>query len=312
MRIYDLHADIGTDILDKHRLGRTDILKTDHLSKLKSGEVRGVATACFFSGKENWKTMQKMVLTTGREISDNQAAVHWVKDPDDLIIDEKLLAIISVEGMCGIKTDVEKKIDWLYDHGVRIGSLCWNESNKLAEGWPNDPLKGLTKLGERVVKRMNKRGMIIDVSHTNEKTFWDIISLSRMPIIATHSNARSLCNHQRNLTDQQIKAIAQKGGLMGLNAAKGFIDLVPAEQTCLNLAKHGKYMADLVGYEHVAIGFDFMDFFEDRYESSMANDMPDASQSQNLIIALHQVGFSQQQVEAIAYKNVENFLKNYL
>lgn len=313
MRIYDLHADIGTDIFDRSKLDHDkEILKNYHLNKLKKGEIRGVAMACFFRGDEKWSTMQEMVRLTQNEIKANTDQVRWVKEKTDMIIDDRLLGIISVEGMCGIKTKVKDKIDWLYENGVRIGSLCWNDSNKLAEGWPNNPLRGLTKQGQRVIKRMNELNLIIDVSHTNEKSFWDIITLSDKPIIATHSNARSLCNHQRNLTDQQIKAIALKGGLIGLNAAKGFISLLESEQTALTLAKHARYMADMVGYQHIACGFDYMDFFKDEHGNSMAQDLTNAGDSQNLIYALKNVGFSEKEIEAIAYKNVHDFLVKYL
>ena len=313
MRIYDLHADIGTDIFDRTKLDNDkEILKNHHLNKLKKGEVRGVAMACFFRGDEDWSTMQEMVRLTQTEINANSDQVRWVKEKTDMIIDDRLLGIISVEGMCGIKTKVKDKIDWLYENGVRIGSLCWNDSNKLAEGWPNNPLRGLTRQGQIVIRRMNELNMIIDISHTNEKSFWDIITLSDKPIIATHSNARSLCNHQRNLTDQQIKAIALKGGLIGLNAAKGFVSLLVPEQNSLTLAKHARYMADMVGYQHIACGFDYMDFFEDEHGDSMAQDLTNAADSQNLIHALKEVGFSEKEIEAIAYKNVHDFLVKYL
>ncbi len=312
MRIFDLHADIGADIYEKYHQNKQDILKMNHFPKLIKGDVYGVTMACFFSGIEDWATMQDMVLKTGVELNATSEHFRWVKTADDLITDDKILAIISVEGMCGIIDNVSDKIDWLYDHGIRIGSLCWNESNRLAEGWPNNPLKGLTELGIEAIKQMNKRKMIVDVSHTNEKTFWDIVSYSQTPIIATHSNARSLCDHQRNLTDQQIKAIGLKGGLIGLNAAKSFIHKDPAEQTVFNLALHGRYIADLIGYEHLALGFDFMDFLPDKFIGSMANDMTHAGQSQRMIKALGKVGFSQKEVEAIAYNNVELFLKRYL
>lgn len=312
MKIFDLHADIGADIYLKHNKNNKNVFKNDHLSKLINGEVYGVTTACFFSGNEDWETMQAMVLATANELRENSETTRWILSKEDFIIDDKILAVISVEGMCGIIENPQDKIDWLYDNGVRVGSLTWNDSNRLAEGWPNDPLRGLSAMGEEVIKRMNQRKMIIDISHTNEKTFWDIISLSQSPIIATHSNARSLCNHQRNLTDQQIKAIGLKGGLVGLNAARGFINKDVEKQNAHHLAIHGKYIADLIGYEHLAIGFDFMDFFPERYNGSMANDLNSALESQNLLVALKEIGFSDYEIKAIAYDNVYKFLKRYL
>lgn len=307
MRIFDLHADIGIDVYLKTQKGQVDILKTKHLDKLKKGNIKTVVAACFFSGEQDWQTMQENILTLKEEIQQNKEAINLILNSDDLDKDDKLNFMISVEGMCGIDQDVSRRIDWLYDNGVRLGSLCWNESNALAEGWPNNPIRGLSTLGKEAIKRMNQRKMIVDVSHTNEKSFWDIITISSSPIVATHSNVRSLCDHQRNLTDQQIKAIALKEGLIGLNAAKSFIDKDPLKQTAYQLALHGKYIADLVGYQHLALGFDFMDFFDEKYDSAMAVDLPNAKTAQTMIKALKDVGFEDDEVAAIAYENAKNF-----
>jgi len=215
--------------------------------------------------------------------------------------------------MCGIDTNTEERIKWLYEHGVRVGSLVWNEVNALATGWPNDPNRGLTEEGFKAVKKMNELGMIIDVSHINEKGFWDVVSTSDKPVIATHSNARVLCPHDRNLTNQQIKAIGAKGGLIGLNACGAFIDEKRENQTSLKLAWHARHMAELIGVEHIACGFDYMDFLKGyKGGDEMAIDLRNASYSQNLTKSLLEVGFKENEVEMIMYNNVYNFLKGTL
>ena len=311
MKIFDLHADIGWDILRKHEQGRTHVLREEHLPKLIKGEVLGVGIASYFEGSEDWDRMQKMVLAVRQEIEENLDAVTWVKSKADLEETGKPQVVMTVEGMCGIRDQAEEKIQWLYDQGVRIASLCWNDENALATGVIGTVTRGLTEEGRKAVQKMDELGMILDVSHTNEKTFWDMVEVVRGPMIATHSNTRALCEVHRNLTDQQIMAIAAKGGVIGLNAARNFIDSHPEHQDALHLAAHGRHIADLVGVEHLAVGFDFMDFFED-HATSMGRDLTSALQAQNLIQGLRVQGFSEAECQAIGYDNALRVLRQTL
>ena len=311
MKIFDLHADIGWDILRKHEQGRTHVLREEHLPKLLKGEVLGVGIASYFEGSEDWDRMQKMVLAARQEIEENLDAVTWIKSRADLEESGKQQVVMTVEGMCGIRDQAEEKIQWLYDQGVRIASLCWNDENALATGVKGTVTCGLTEEGRKAVRKMDELGMILDVSHTNEKTFWDMVEVVRGPLIATHSNTRALCEVHRNLTDQQIMAIAAKGGVIGLNAARNFIDSNPEHQDALHLAAHGRHIADLVGVEHLAVGFDFMDFFED-HATSMGTDLTSALQAQNLIQGLRAQGFSEDECQAVGYDNALRVLRQTL
>ena len=311
MRIFDLHADIGWDILRKHEQGRTHVLREEHVPKLIKGEVLGVGIASYFEGSEDWDRMQKMVLAARQEIEENLDAVTWIKSKADLEESGKPQVVMTVEGMCGIRDQAEEKIQWLYDQGVRIASLCWNDENALATGVKGTVTRGLTEEGCKAVRKMDELGMILDVSHTNEKTFWDMVEVVRGPLIATHSNTRALCEVHRNLTDQQLMAIAAKGGVIGLNAARNFIDSNPEHQDALHLAAHGRHIADLVGGEHLAVGFDFMDFFED-HATSMGTDLTSALQAQNLIQGLRAQGFSEDECQAIGYDNALRVLRQTL
>ena len=312
MKVFDMHADMGTNFYERHLNGEKEVFRNYNKANLEKGEVKGVFTACFFEGKEDWDYMQKMIVFCNDEIKNNSDVLRQVKSREDLTEDDKTLAVISVEGMCGIKDNAEEKISWMYDRGVRVASLVWNEANALANGWKQDPLRGLSEEGFRAVKRMNELKMVIDVSHINEKGFWDVISSSTRPIIATHSNCRKLCDHQRNLTDQQIKAIAARGGLIGLNACAHFVSEDKDRQDSRQLARHARYMADLVGVRHVACGFDYMDFLIGDYSDDMAKDMTNAAYTQNLIASLKEEGFSDAEVRMIAFDNVFTFLKEEL
>ncbi len=220
---------------------------------------------------------------------------------------EQTQYLMTIEGMCGICDEPEEKIQWLYDMGNRIGSLEWNDQNALATGNSGDPGRGLTELGVRAVRKMNDLHMIIDISHANEKTFWDILSASDTPIIATHSNAKGLCFVERNLTDQQIRALTAKGGLIGMNACAGFIDKDPQYQDAYHLAKHARYIADLAGAEHVACGFDFTDYYGEG-----KHDISGPEKAQAFIEGLRACGFSEDEIKDIAYRNVLRFLQKYM
>lgn len=306
MKLFDAHADLGYDVLDKHRQGRRDILKTDHVDKLIAGEVFGVGMACFFKGDEDWVTAKAMVTTLRQEILDN---------PNDFYLttgqtwdEHRINALITVEGMGFLKRNVDRTITWLYDQGVRIASLSWNDENTLCTGVKGSPDRGLTRMGRQAVRTMHRLGMAVDVSHTNEKSFWDILSVDDGPILATHSNARALSNVDRNLTDQQLKAIAKRGGLVGLVSAARFIHVEPGQNTAANLAKHGRYIADLIGVQHVCLGLDYMDFLEGYQRNGI--DLDNASESQNLMDALRAEGFSEKELNAIAWDNMIRFLKH--
>ena len=156
-----------------------------------------------------------------------------VRTPSELrkaIREKRLASLLGVEG----GHMIEDKIEWLdnlYARGTRYLTLTWNNSTSWATSAADEetkkdslPHKGLTDLGIKIVERMNELGMLIDVSHNGEQTFWDVIKYTKKPIIASHSSVWTLCPHRRNLKDDQIKAIAKNGGVIHINFYAGFID----------------------------------------------------------------------------------------
>lgn len=304
--IFDLHADIGDDLFVYQDGKRLD---NYHAPKLKKGNFSGVCMASFFVGKEDWQRMLDEV-TFLRNSLDESKEFDLVLNADD-VATEGLKALMSLEGMCGISEDVEEKIQVMHDLGIRMGSLTWNDENALATGAKGNPEHGLSELGERLIGKMNELKMIVDVSHANEKTFWDIMKMNPRAVVATHSNAYALCDHYRNLKDEQLMEIKKRDGLVGMNAARYFVSRNSEEQTVLMLAKHARYIADLIGVEHVACGFDFMDFCEGG-EDAIIEGLGNASQGNQYIAALHEVGFNDEEVKLICGGNFERFLKKYL
>lgn len=311
MRILDLHADIGMDVLAKHKAGESDVLRRFHIAKLNQGGIGFAGMACFFEGTETMEDLKAMVKSLRKEIKANPKTIHFYQDglPDP----SKINAMMTLEGMCPIKEKIPSTLRWLYRQGVRIASLSWNDENALSTGVKGDPSRGLTKLGRQAILTMNSLGMIVDVSHASEKSFWDILACSKMPVIATHSNARTLCNAERNLSDQQIKAIARQHGLIGLVAARHFVSFEAAKQDADTLAKHARHIADIAGIDVLAIGFDFMDYLGGTFsKASMAGDLQDATQAQNLVNALLNNGFSLEETQKIAWDNAISFFIRHL
>ncbi len=163
----------------------------------------------------------------------------------------KIAAMFGVEGGHMIEDDLAK-LEVLYNRGARYLTLTHN----IAPSWassaadettkPNMPNKGLTEFGRQVVQRMNQLGMMIDVSHSGDQTFWDVIKLSSKPIIASHSSVYSLVSHRRNLKDDQIKAISKNGGVIQVNFNPGFIDSSFDKKEAAFMAKHKTEFDSLV------------------------------------------------------------------
>ena len=144
------------------------------------------------------------------------------------------------------------------DMGVSYITLCHNGDNDLCDSARGKgEWKGLSPLGKQMVAEMNRLGVMVDISHAAESTFYDVLACSRYPIIASHSSARALCNHPRNLTDDQLKAIAGQGGVVQLCLYKGFINEEAEKASVSDAIRHINHMVDLIGVEHVGIGSDF-------------------------------------------------------
>ena len=270
MKLFDLHADIGYDVMQKKNK-ESDILNRFHVQKFLAGEVSYVGMASFFEGSETWEYMQDMILSLKREI-ESCDQIDLVVSKEDLKENGHIKAVLTVEGMCGIKDHAAEKIRWMYEQGVRIASFCWNEENMLATGVKGNPAHGLHPLGQEALQTMIDCNMLVDVSHANEKTFWDILAQPQALVIATHSNARAICDHPRNLWDEQIQAIVKRGGIIGL---------------------------------------DYMDFYEGCEELHTIG-LDDCSKSQRLIAEMKRQHFKEEEIQKIAFGNAVEKLKEVL
>lgn len=256
------------------------------------------------------------------EMEKNKNDISVIKTYDEILENEKqgrMSALMTIEegGCC--KGEI-KNLETLYQLGARMMTLTWNYPNEL--GNPNiftegqsvaqngfcmfDNSKGLTEKGFVFIERMEELGMIIDVSHLSDAGFWDIAKNTKKPFVASHSNARALCGHCRNLTDDMIKAIADRGGVIGLNYYGCFLNETnDSHSSVARMAEHARHMINVGGCECLGLGSDF-----DGIDGEL--EIQDCSQMYKLVDELERQHFTSAEIENIFYRNVMRVYKEML
>lgn len=198
----------------------------------------------------------KRLKTDVLKYNDDITICCHYNDIENTINQKKVAAIISIEGGEALQGDINS-LTTFYKMGVRSICLTWNYRNEIADGVEDaHNAVGLTKFGREVVREMNNIGMVIDLSHIAEKSFWDVMEITKHPVIASHSNAMKVCNNIRNLSDQQIVAIKNNGGVIGINLYTYFLNSSNSA-SITDVIRHIEYITSLVGCESIGIGSDF-------------------------------------------------------
>ncbi len=232
------------------------------------------------------------------------APVYCYADIEKNQILGKISALLSIEGGEALEGDISV-LRILYRLGVRAMTLTWNYRNALADGvLENQTGGGLTRFGKTVVEEMNILGMIVDISHISEKGFWDVEKIAECPYIASHSNAKAVCPAPRNLTDDQIKAIARRGGVIGLNMYPPFLSAT-GHANMEDVLKHIDYIIELVGDDYIGLGCDFDGIDE------TPSDIRHVSDIQSLMSVIEK-RYGADTMEKIAERNFLRVLKKIL
>ena len=275
--------------------------------KIKKGNIKLIVFAVFVeehfkpSGNGLKKSIQMIddFYQLVDKCNELEVALNY-KDIKKINQKNKTAAILAIEGAKSIfdlsALRVFKRL------GVRLITLTWNYRNHIADGVGELTSCGLTPTGKEFIKEMNRLNILVDISHLNIEGFWDVIDISDAPVIASHSNAKALCDHRRNLDDKQIKAVADSGGFIGINFCPSFLTN-KTEADIYDVFNHIDYIKDLVGVEFIALGTD--------YDGIMAtpNRLEDIGKLNKLTEIMVQKGYKEKEVEAILYKNVERVFK---
>ena len=274
--VFDLHCDTALALLGKTMKEAGSLRKNSyHIDLARASQLPGYAQcfACFTTPyMKEWSKVspedafEREMVSVLREVENNKDLIRLAYSADDVeknYAEGKMSAILTIEGPAGFGFDPALLED-LYKVGFRITSLGWNEKNPLTGSHKTGG--GLTDLGKEYLKEAQRLGMIVDVSHISDEGFWDIMDITEKPVIATHSNSRTVCNHSRNLTDDMFRAICETGGVAGFNQCDAFVGDAPTIDTAcdhflhfLELDPDGTHIAlggDLDGCDKLPEGFD--------------------------------------------------------
>ena len=235
------------------------------------------------------------ILTQIEEmVAANCTAVDIAYAPSDIARlkrDGKKAIMLGIENGYAIGKDLSQ-LEHFAKRGIVYMTLCHNGDNDICDSAKgNAEHGGLSPFGEKVVQEMNRLGIMVDMSHAAESSFYDALEVSQKPIVCSHSSARALCNHPRNLTDEQMKALAQKGGVAQVTMYNGFLR-TDGQATILDAVEHLNHMVNIMGIEHVGIG---TDFDGDGGVPGMAN----ASEVINFTRRLLQERYTEEQIQMI-------------
>lgn len=318
MRVIDMHCDTVERLFKLQEQGQPQVLRENgiHIDLLRMKESHYLLQnfAMFVmlkEGEDPWERVCRLCDFYEQEMERNSDLIAPVYRFSDIAENDRagrMSALLTVEegGVC--KGEIEKLRE-LYRRGVRMLTLTWNFPNEL--GWPNrtrgqshlvpNTTRGLTDRGKEFVAEMEALGMIPDVSHLSDAGFYDVLEITKKPFVASHSNAREVCPWVRNMTDDMIRKLAKRGGVMGLNFCADFLEEVPEGQknpgTIAAVVRHAKHIANVGGIDVLGLGSDFDGI--DTHE-----ELPGAQSMGALWDALKAGGFTESQLDQIFWKNV--------
>ena len=320
MKYIDMHCDTITALYKSNG----DLLHNDlhnDLKKMKDGECMLQNFAIFTDiSSEDSSFTKNSIEYYYKQLDKNKDLIRPVYTYEDILNNDRnglISSLLTLEEGSVIDGDLSN-LDWYYKQGVRMITLTWNYPNGI--GHPNfvydesqykdrlhqiNEKDGLTDFGIEYVRRMSELGIIVDVSHLSDKGFYDVLEYTNRPFVASHSNARSLCNVGRNLSDDMIRKLSDRGGVTGLNFCSAFIKDNNERYTSIEgMVEHIRYIVNVGGIDCIGLGSDF-DGIHNELEIKNASGLP------QLYEALRKY-FSEEDIEKIFYKNVLRVYKEFL
>ena len=281
------------------------------LPKLEEGNIKGqfFAVCVESKGEPKLKDALSFIECYYQEIESNHSRIEHINTTTDMkkvLKDNKIFSLLALEGAGALEGEI-RVLSQLFRLGVRCVSLTWNYRNQLADGiYENETGGGLTQLGKTVIKEVEKQGMLLDLSHLSYRGYIQALDVSFNTPLVSHANCFTLCSHPRNLSDEQIRFLAEKGGIMGISFYPPFISSCHNNVNLESLLNHFVYVANLVGVEYLAVGSDFDGINKTVEQISDASCMP------LLAAGLLQKGFFPKEIEQILINNMYHLLEEVL
>ncbi|MDR1916333.1 MAG: dipeptidase [Synergistaceae bacterium] len=317
--VMDAHFDLALDMDDRREMGQFRVYSDRHDDMIEAGGWNCLVSSLFI---HSWQLPEmglrkaldqiSALISEESEQPDKIALCTCVSEVDAANMAGKIGIFISCEGVEPLGSDIGL-LQVFYRLGVRAVGLAWSRRNYAADGCSFKPVRGgtkggLTTFGVELIEEAERLGMLIDVSHLNDEGVSDVARYSRRPFIASHSNCRSLASSMRNLTDEQIKLVADSGGVIGMNCCSAFVsDDARGDIGALDLSRHIDHIVSLVGDDFVGLGLDCCDRLAD-FHASLPNlesydTIRDHSHLPELIAVLLEKGYSDDSVTKILGKN---------
>lgn len=234
------------------------------------------------------------------ELEKNREHIEWVTDATSLTKAKKQQAILTVEG--GSLINSLETVDYLWSKKIKVLTLTWNDSNLIGSSAMSGEEGGLTPFGKQVLKKMNSLGMIADLSHASDQTFWDVLSATEKPVLVSHSNSRALCNHPRNITDEMFLALCENNGVLGINFYPTFLEQESQKANLKSIFNHIEHFLELGGENHIGFGSDFDGV------DSLPKGITDFSSFGNILLEMEQRNYPKTLINKLFYQNMMRIL----
>ncbi|WP_297438114.1 dipeptidase [Thermococcus sp.] len=302
--IFDAHSDVPTFVYYERENGQTAVLERNY-PRFFGGIVTARVASIWTPVDRRNLALRYGIEAFSRLLRDVDESEHFelvtsTEEMRRVIEDWKVALWAGMEGGEPLESSLDV-LEVFHRLGLRVLTLTWSLRNSLGDGVFERTNGGLTNFGVEVIGKAEELGILLDLSHINEAGFWDALDVTSFPVIASHSNARALCDHPRNLTDEQITAIAERDGVIGAVAIPSFVD--GEEPTLERYVDHIVHMVDTAGHRHVGLGFDFV-YYLKGWSGKSVKGLEDESKIPSLVEKLHE-NFSETEVSGITFKNFE-------
>lgn len=302
MIIFDAHCDVLNAAYEKKR----SLLKNDlHFDLIRAKKYGGYTQFFAVWLESEYNARQKFDALSDlfdKEVKEHDEYIQKCLSYKDLKTSRnKVAAFLSLEGAYFVKS--AEDIDYIYRKGVRCVSFTWNTASPIAGGIVSDI--GVTALGQNLIPIFEQKGILTDVSHLNEKSFWDFAKIAKKPFIASHSCSETIAPHKRNLTDEQFLKICSSGGCVGINFYPPFLSN-KGIASIDTVTEHIKYFKKIGGTEHIGFGGDFDGI------DSLPRGIYGVESFEKLASGLRKSGFSSSEIDKITHLNFERVIKDVL